>query len=185
MKENPMPDYADSAASPWVVRWAHLVSPAMEVLDLACGHGRHARLFARRGCRVAAVDRDAAALATLTDVPGTQRILFDLEQGAWPFPGKRFDAVVVVRYLHRPLLPLILDAVAEHGVLIYETFMHGNERYGRPSSPAFLLAPGELLDWVQGRLRVVAFEQGRMEGERASVVQRICAVGPAFGEPLL
>lgn len=162
------------AASEWVTRWAPLVGRG-PVLDVACGAGRHARLFAERGLEVFAVDRDEQAL------PAPIRFVkADLEDGSpWPFPGRRFAAVVVANYLHRPLLARLMEIVDEGGVLIYETFMAGNERYGRPSNPDFLLRPGELLE-AFGSLNVVAFEQGTVERPKKAAVQRICVIrGPA------
>lgn len=161
--------------SDWVRRWAALIEPGGAVLDVAAGHGRHARLFAVRGHPVEAVDRDAQALSALHDVPGIVTRRADLEDGAWPYRGRRFAAVVVTNYLHRPLLPLLIDALAANGILIYETFALGNERFGRPANPAFLLRPGELLEAVQGRLRVIAYEDLQVERPKPALVQRICA----------
>jgi SAM-dependent methyltransferase len=173
------------APSPWVVRFAALVRDGARVLDLACGHGRHARFFAARGCDVLAVDRDAGALSTLAGVPGVTPLRADLEGATWPLAGSTFDAIVVVNYLHRPLMAPLLDALAPDGVLLYQTFAAGNEAFGRPSSPAFLLQQGELLDVARGRLAVVAFEQGHVSGvEREAVVQRLAAVGAARGWPV-
>jgi SAM-dependent methyltransferase len=147
------------------------------VLDVAAGRGRHARFFAGRGAEVIAVDRDAAALATFAGVRGVEGRLADLEQGAWPFAGERFDAIVVAHYLHRALFPHLLAALADDGVLLYETFASGNAAYGKPSNPAFLLEPDELLERARDRLVIVAFEQGRIEGTRPAVIQRLAAVG--------
>ncbi len=116
--------------------------------------------FAARQARVVAVDRDPAALATFAATPGVETRAVDLETGPWPFAGERFDAIVAVRYLHRALFPHLLAALADDGVVLYETFAAGNESYGRPANPAFLLAPGELLEFARDRLTVVAFEQG-------------------------
>ena len=171
-------DHAALAPSAWIARFAHLVPEHAHVLDLAAGHGRHARLFASRGARVLAVDRDSGALATLAGVQGVETTTADLETGAWPLGDARFDAIVVANYLHRPLFPHLLAALADDGVLLYETFAVGNERFGRPSNPDFLLRAGELLDVVRGRLTVVAFDQGAVGGERPAVVQRLAAVGP-------
>jgi SAM-dependent methyltransferase len=160
--------------SPWVQRWAQLVERG-PVLDVACGGGRHAILFAERGFEVFAVDRDEQALpASITFLKA------DLEDGSpWPLAGKRFAAIVVTNYLHRPLLPVLARSLDEGGVLLYETFMAGNERYGKPANPNFLLRPGELLEACAG-LTVVAFEQGVVERPKKAVVQRVCAVrGPA------
>ncbi|TKC82626.1 class I SAM-dependent methyltransferase [Trinickia terrae] len=167
--------------SRWVRRWAHLVAAGGAVLDVAAGGGRHARWFAARGHRVTALDRDAAALAAMTGVAGIETIAADLEDGSpWPLPpDSGFAAVVVTNYLYRPLFPRLIDALAPGGVLIYETFAAGNETVGKPSNPAFLLAPGELLDAVRPRLRVVAFQDGFLAIPRAAFVQRICAVREA------
>lgn len=170
--------------SAWVERFAALIVPGGRVLDLACGYGRHARHLASNGHRVLAVDRDAAALDTLAAVPGIEIRHADLEQGDWPLAGMTFDAIVVVHYLHRPLLPWIAAALDPAGVLIYETFARGNERYGRPSNPDFLLEPGELLDRFAATTHAIAFEQGIIERPFGAVVQRLCAVGRARAWPV-
>jgi len=151
------------------------------VLDLACGSGRHARLFLGLGHPVTALDRDAEALAGLPRAVMLEVIRADLEDGSpWPLAGRRFAAIVVANYLHRPLFPAILAALEPGGVLIYETFAAGNERFGRPRNPDHLLKPGELLDIVRGRLDVIAYEYLEVAEPRPAVVQRIAArAGPA------
>lgn len=164
------------APSAWIVRFAPLVPAAGAVLDLACGGGRHTRLFADRGYRVVAVDRDLGRLGDLARGPRVEAIAADLESGApLPFRGRRFAGVVVTNYLYRPLLGALVEAVEPGGVLLYETFATGNERFGRPSNPEFLLRPGELLDAVRGRLRVIAYEDLDVEEPRPAAVQRIAA----------
>lgn len=159
-------------ASAWVQRWSPLVPDGGSVLDVACGAGRHLRWFAGRGHAVTGVDRDPAALVAAT---GKVRVvLADIENGPWPFQGQRFDAVVVTNYLWRPLLPAIVDCVAEGGALLYETFAIGNESVGRPSRPDFLLGPGELLR-VCADLHVVAYENGFCDHPER-FVQRIAAL---------
>lgn len=169
-------------ASKWVVRFAPLIT-AGEVLDLACGGGRHARLLASLGYRVLAVDRDVEALKR-TGGASITTMQVDLEDGsnpeaAWPFAVNRFAGIVVTNYLFRPLFPRLLSSLAPNGVLIYETFAQGNERYGKPSNPDYLLAPGELLEVVGAapdRYRVVAYEDGFVTSPKAAMVQRICAL---------
>jgi SAM-dependent methyltransferase len=152
--------------SRWVVRWAPLIARG-PVLDVASGPGRHAKFFAARGLDVVAVDREPHA------IPGARFVRADLEDGSpWPFAGQRFGGIVVTNYLHRPLFGHLVAALAEGGALIYETFMLGNERFGKPSNPSFLLRPGELLQ-AFGGLTVVAFEQGETG---KAVLQRICVV---------
>ena len=163
--------------SPWIVRFAPLVAAGAPVLDFACGQGRHVRFLLERGHPVTAVDRDVSGLQDLRDHPSLEIVRADLEDGSpWPFPGRRFGAVVVTNYLWRPLFFHIIDAVAKDGVLLYDTFAAGNEAYGRPSNPDFLLRPGELIERVQDRLQIVAYEHGYLEQPRPMVRQRICAV---------
>jgi SAM-dependent methyltransferase len=157
------------------LRWAHLIPAGGTVLDLACGSGRHVRWLAERGCRVTAVDRDEAAVEPLR--PLAEVIVADVENGPWPLPGRRYDAVLVTNYLWRPLLPAIVAAVAPGGCLLYETFAVGQETVGRPSRSDFLLQPGELLRAAEG-LAVVAYECGQLPDPQR-FVQRLAAVRDA------
>ena len=155
------------------MQWAGLIAPEVAVLDVAAGGGRHSRFFADRGHRVTALDRDTSRLAAHA---GIETVQADLENGSpWPLPGRTFGAVIVTNYLHRPLFPALLDALAPGGVLLYETFMEGNERFGEPSRPAFLLKDGELLDLVRGRLSVTAYEARMISEPKMAMVQRIAA----------
>jgi SAM-dependent methyltransferase len=153
--------------SEWVRRWAGLITTG-PVLDVACGSGRHSVWFEQRGIPVVAVDREPQ------QIPGVRFVQADLEAGAWPFAGERFGAIVVTNYLHRPLFPRLVESLEEEGLLIYETFMAGNEKLGRPANPAFLLKPGELLE-AFGSLAPIAFEQGYVERPKPAMVQRLCA----------
>jgi SAM-dependent methyltransferase len=178
--------HADLTPSPWIVRFASLVPHGARVLDLAAGHGRHARFFAARGANVVAVDRDASPLSALAGVAGVETRVLDLEAGKWPLAGERFDAIVVVNYLHRPLFAHLRVALAADGALLYETFAMGNEAYGRPANPDFLLCRDELLTLaaLPPAMTVVAFEQGVVTSEsRQAVVQRLAAVGTARAWP--
>jgi len=178
-------DHDLKTPSPWVVRWAPLI-PKGEVLDLACGSGRHARYFSALDHAVVALDRDAAVLEALRDVPRIEPLQADLEgEAPWPLAGRRFAGIVVTNYLHRPLFPRLLESLAEGGALIYETFARGNERFGRPSNPAFLLNPGELLEVFGGVLSVVAFEQGIVTQPKRAAIQRLCALRAEAAEAAL
>lgn len=175
MQSTPATDI--SVPSRWVQRFLPLIPAGGRVLDLAAGRGRHVRLLRVNGYQVVAVDRDTAALrAAFAGDAAVSIVEADLEDGGrWPL-GQGYDAVVVTNYLHRPLLPALEAALAPGGALIYETFMAGNERFGRPANPDFLLAPGELVAAFIGRLTIVAFEQGRVIAPRLAMIQRIAAV---------
>jgi SAM-dependent methyltransferase len=175
MQLTPVPDVP--VPSPWVRRFLPLIAAGGRVLDLAAGRGRHTRLLRANGYQVVAVDRDATALrAALAGDAAAEVIEADLEDGGPWRLGQGYDGIVVANYLHRPLLPALADALAPGGALIYETFMAGNERFGRPANPDFLLRPGELLAAFGDRLTVVAFEQGSVAAPRPAVLQRIAAV---------
>ena len=159
--------------SPWIVQWAGLVAADAAVLDVAAGGGRHTRFFVDRGHKVTSVDRDVSALAVQ---PNVEIVRADLEDGSpWPLLGRRFGGVIVTNYLHRPLFPALLDALSSGGALLYETFMEGNERFGRPSRPEFLLKDGELLELVRGRFSVVAYEARLVSEPKMAMIQRIAA----------
>lgn len=166
--------HGGEAPSAWVERWAPLITRG-RVLDLACGSGRHARFFMNRKIQVVAVDREPQ------DIPGARFLRTDLEDGSpWPLPGEQFEGVVVTNYLNRRIFPDIMRALKPEGVLIYETFMLGNERYGRPSNPAFLLRPGELLQAFAG-LAVQGFEEGPVDLPKPAMIQRLCALRQGNG----
>jgi SAM-dependent methyltransferase len=171
--------------SAWVRRFASLIRPQGRVLDLAAGGGRHTVLLRELGHTVTAVDRDVSTLAAdFADDSDCSIRALDLESGAPWTLGRDYDGIVVTNYLHRPLFPSLAAALAPGGILIYETFAMGNERFGKPSNPEFLLRPGELLIAFGTALAVIAFEQGMIEYPRPAVVQRIAAVKDRWPFPL-
>jgi SAM-dependent methyltransferase len=166
--------------SSWIARHANLIPQSGPVLDLAAGGGRHARYFKGLGYQVVAVDRDVSRLADLAGDAQITVIAADLEGGApWPLGERRFAGIVVTSYLHRPLFPAIARALQPGGVLLYETFGSGNERFGNPSNPDFLLLPGELLGFSEAEGLVVrAYHCGEVAEPRPAVLQRIVAGRP-------
>ena len=162
--------------SPWICRYAQFIQAGGQVLDLACGSGRHTRWLATNNWKVYAADRNSAALAELQHIPNVLTIVTDLENDIWPFPNDYFDGIIVSRYLHRPLLSQLIESLQVGGVLIYETFMDGNEHYGRPRNPDFLLRSNELLETFFPHLTIIAYEQGEFHEPGPAVMQRICAI---------
>ena len=163
--------HGTEASSLWVQRWSHLAKPQSQVLDLACGAGRHMKYFQSLGHHCTGIDRSAEALAESSSYGMV--IEADIEGGPWPLSGQTFDVVVVANYLWRPLMPQILKCLAPEGLLIYETFALGHEKFGKPSRPDFLLKPGELLQTC-AQLHVIAYEDGYWD-QPAKCVQRIVA----------
>lgn len=165
-----------SEPSPWVERHAGLICPKGEVLDLACGNGRNAQYLASLDKRVTAVDVDVSRVAALAAHDRIEIIEADLEQDAWPLGERKFDAIVVVNYLYRPHFASLTQALRDGGVLIVDTFARGNEKFGRPRNPAFLLEPGELLAAFSPSLTIVAYEFGVVNEPAPAVRQRLCAI---------
>ncbi len=162
--------------SPWVERWSGLLKKGSVVLDVAAGHGRHTRALRSKGYSVVSVDIDVSGLSDLEGDSHVEIVSADLETEPWPFASRTFGGIVVTNYLHRPHFPLLESALANEGVLIFETFGQGNERLGRPRNPDFLLGPGELLRAFQKKLHVVAYEHGEERDPRPAIRQRLCAV---------
>jgi len=172
----------------WVSRHAGRIRPGGKVLDIACGHGRHTRYLLSLGYRVTAVDKDVSRLTPelrSDESPGPANragderltiIATDLEKSAWPFSAGQFDGIVVANYLYRPHFPHLIEALAEGGILIFDTFAVGNEEFGRPGNPDFLLKRGELLNAFSGDLSILAYEHVKTHDPRPAVRQRICAV---------
>ena len=176
--------HASAPASDWVTRFARHWPKGMQVLDVACGSGRHMRWLSEHGHSVTGVDRDAQALEVASAWGDTLRADLENPQSPWPLGQRQFDAVVVTHYLWRPLWPSLKAAVKPGGWLIYETFAWGHARFGKPSRDDFLLQPGELLQ-VFGDWQVVAFEQGLLQDPQRQV-QRVAArcLKPPLAEPL-
>jgi tellurite methyltransferase len=161
----------------WLVDHRHLLPRAGTALDVACGRGRNAIWLAQRGLETTAVDRDTAALESLRSQAhrlelALTTMAIDLEGGDTRLPAEAFDVVVVVHYLHRPLFPVLMEAVRPGGILVYETFTRAQAARGKPTNPAFLLEPGELRTLV-APLDVVIEREGDFEGKMlASVIAR-------------
>jgi SAM-dependent methyltransferase len=168
--------------SPWIMHWAHLLKSQSTVLDLACGNGRHSIYLAGLGHRVLGIDR--APTISNSDIPRNENCgsidikTADLElKNTWPLEGLLFDAIIVTNYLWRPHWPNMLCNLAPGGILMVETFAIGNEQYGKPSNPQFLLRQGELLNMTQS-LNIIGYEHGVVNTPR-KVVQRIVAQRPS------
>jgi SAM-dependent methyltransferase len=167
--------------SAWIERFGGSVTAGGLVCDVACGGGRHTRWFLGRGHDVVALDRDLSGVADLRDDARVELVECDLEVGApIPVAPSSCAAVVVTNYLWRPILDDLAALVAPGGWLLYETFAVGNERFGRPTNPDYLLRPGELLDLAaRHSLRVIAYEDVEVDEPKRACVQRIAATRPA------
>jgi SAM-dependent methyltransferase len=166
-----------SGPASWLAQHEHLLPREGRALDVACGRGRHAIWLAERGLMTLGVDRSEDAVREVNSVAEARGLplhaeVRDLESGLPPFGTFTYDVIVVVHYLHRPLFPALLDALAPGGLLVYETFTRAQAALGKPTNPDFLLAPGELIDRL-GSLDVLASREGEYDGRMvASAIAR-------------
>jgi SAM-dependent methyltransferase len=174
-----------STVSPWVAHFAGRIpsnSGSKRVLDYACGTGRHTVYLAELGYQVLAVDIHLPSLQTMNQCQPNaielRCIDFEKEEFAFDPQLEKFSGLIVTNYLYRPHLGNMLELIDEGGVLIYETFAIGNEAFGKPSNPNFLLRENELLEVVLAKksFHVNAFESGYVEDPKPAMIQRICAV---------
>ncbi|MBR72101.1 MAG: SAM-dependent methyltransferase [Rhodospirillaceae bacterium] len=166
----------DLSPSQWVVRHSKYIKNKGNVLDLACGTGRHTRYLLSLGHHVTAIDIDISKMKNINTYNSLDKIQYNLEKSSWPLQDRIFDGVIVTNYLHRPIIPFILESLATNGTLIYETFAVGNESYGKPKNPDYLLKRGELLDICHKKLSIVAYEDIVVKKPKQAVLQRICAI---------
>lgn len=164
----------------WVQKYAALV-PQGPVLDLACGKGRHGRYFLGLGYPVTFIDKDISGVADLFSQDkspysnaNTQLIKHNLENNSpWPFHPNQFSGIVVTNYLYRPLLSQLITTLKPGGIIIYKTFAKGNEQFGKPKNPDFLLQENELRTVFNKQFQEIAFFQGQeMNPDR--ITQAIC-----------
>ena len=150
------------------------------VLDVACGRGRHSIVMARSGFDVHAVDRSADAIAELRELADRLGLAIDaqqldLETAPPPDLGSaKYDVVLGFNYLHRPLMPMIRQAVKPGGRIFYETFTSRQAERGHPRNPAFLLETGEL-ERLMTPLTILRLREGDIDGR---VIASIVAERP-------
>jgi SAM-dependent methyltransferase len=169
------------APNPLLVRFSHLLRDgALEgpILDLACGSGENGLYLAGLGLPVVLADRSREALASARSAAEDRGLEaefweIDLESGGNPLQDDLYRAIMVFRYLHRPLIPHIRAALRPGGILIYETFTTEQPKYGKPHNPDFLLQPGELARWFRD-WRIVHQYEGLLENPRRAVAQIVC-----------
>jgi 2-polyprenyl-3-methyl-5-hydroxy-6-metoxy-1,4-benzoquinol methylase len=170
-----MTQHAPDQPAAWVIENVGFIRDGGRVLDVACGRGRNAVFLARSGFSVVAIDRREEAIRELllwahaTGVAVDARVL-DLEADVVPIEKDHFDAVVVINYLYRPLIPTLIESLAPNGVLIYETFTIGQALRGHPRNPAYLLQDRELRELVKP-LEMLRWREEDVEGKLvASIV---------------
>ena len=165
-----------SEISPWVLSARKWLPTRGKALDVAAGRGRHTRYLLQLGLDVQAVDIDISHLQA-EEFAGAEILTADLEGDAWPFDADVYNVVLVSNYLWRPHFPEIRRSLKPGGLLVWDTFSAGNEAYGRPSNPEFLLEEGELLQAFSG-FQILDFADGYTEKPTPAMRQSIICRKP-------
>lgn len=147
------------------------------IIDVACGEGRNGLYLANKGLPVTFADKSETCLKQVeSELTSAKSHIWpvDLEQSETnPFNNKTFSAALVFRYLHRPLIPHLMNAIIPGGIIIYETFTLENKAFGRPNNPDFLLKPLELTHWFNDWETLHYFE-GVLSFPDRAVAQIVC-----------
>ncbi len=162
--------------SEWVKRFYSQIPKNGLILDLAGGSGRHTRFLAQKGFKLILLDNQIAKAKHLQNVENIELMEYNVEGGSsLPFLTSSFKGIVVTNYLYRPIFPQLICLLDDGGVLIYETFAVGHEKYGRPTNPDFLLKSGELISRISPQMRIIAYEERLITWPAKAYVQRIAA----------
>ena len=169
-----------SSPSTWVMQKAQSWPKGSKILDFAAGKGRHSFALSELHCKkfdILAVDQNSEELKNLKKVCSDITICHaDLEKNTvWPFFDQKFDVVLVTNYLFRPRLTDLFSLIRTGGCIVYETFAEGNEIYGKPRNPDYLLSKGELLKILPKDFEVVDYFHGKVEQPKPAIIQRLAA----------
>jgi hypothetical protein len=141
--------------------------------------------LARKGVPVLGLDRNKASLDALRAAALAERLAIDLvcadleTGGPIPLEAGTCGALLIFRYLHRPIADQLAAALVPGGMLVYETFTVHQRALGYgPSRDAFLLQPGEL-PTLFPELEMVHHWEGRTAQPQAAEVAQLVARRPA------
>ena len=149
------------------------IEKKINLLDFASGNGRNCIPLSKKNIMVTAIDRDQEKLNKYKNFKNINSICFDLETSEeWPLTKEYYDVIIVVNYLYRPKIKKLINLLKKDGFLFYETFSLGNEKYGSPKDPKFLLKDRELIEIFGEFLLPLSFYDGRLNDDKIAIKQR-------------
>ena len=149
------------------------IEKKIDLLDFASGNGRNCIPLLNKNIFVTAIDKDQNKLNKYKNLNNINTICFDLEtEQEWPLVKENYDIIIVVNYLYRPKIKKLINLLKKDGFLFYETFSIGNEKYGSPKNPNFLLKNGELLNIFGDKLLPLSFYEGQLDYGKIAIKQR-------------
>ena len=161
--------------SNWIINQVDAleISKKNNILDFASGNGRHAINLVKSYSRITAIDKDVNKLNLYKNTENINTICFDLETDEeWPLGKESFDVIIVTNYLYRPRIKELTSLLKKDGFLFYETFAVGNEKYGKPTNPAYLLKKRELINIFKNKFEIIYYFQGKVVSDKISIIQR-------------
>jgi len=144
---NPNPDFEPDSL---LKNHVHLLDDGGIALDVACGVGHNAIFLAQRGYDVIAVDGSVVGLNFCREAirrEGLHVSLIAADLDRFPLPPEYFNLVLVVRFLHRPLVAQLKRAIKPGGLIIYQTFNSNHLRVKPDFKREYLVDHGELSEW--------------------------------------
>ena len=159
----------------WIIEQIKLIAPKrkIQILDFASGNGRNSIHLAEKDKIITAIDKDSKRLDDYRKFNYINTICFDLETDEeWPLKNEYYDIIIVVNYLYRPKIKKLINLLNSGGHLFYETFALGNEKYGSPRNPDYLLKDKELLNFFSKDNEILSYFNGVVTEEKISIKQR-------------
>ena len=159
----------------WIIEQIKLIAPKrkIQILDFASGNGRNSIYLAEKNRIITAIDKDNKKLDNYKNFNYINTICFDLETNKeWPLKREYYDIIIVVNYLYRPKIKNLMNLLNNGGYLFYETFSVGNERFGSPKNPNYLLKDKELINLFFKENDILSYFNGIVLEKKNSFKQR-------------
>jgi len=146
------------------------ILPRGRALDVAMGRGRNAIHLAKIGFEVEGIDISSEAVHAALDRARSVGVslkarVADLK-GDYQIERGAYHVILCFNYLQRSLIPQIKEGLRVGGMVVYETFIMDQARFGKPKNPDYLLKHNELLEMFRD-FRCLRYREGLVEKERA------------------
>tara|TARA_B100001093_G_scaffold382324_1_gene367880 strand:+ start:148 stop:687 length:540 start_codon:yes stop_codon:yes gene_type:complete len=159
----------------WIIDQIKLIAPKrkIQILDFASGNGRNSINLAEKNKIITAIDKDSKKLNDYKNFNYINTICFDLETDReWPLKKEYYDIIIVVNYLYRPKIKKLINLLNNNGYLLYETFSKGNEIFGSPTNPNYLLKDRELINLFSKENEILSYFNGKTFDKKMSIKQK-------------
>jgi len=137
---------------------------------VAMGRGRNAVYLAGMGFEVEGIDLSTEAVRNALEWARRSGVniktqVTDLE-GNYHIEKGVYDVIICFNYLYRSLIPQIKMGLRTGGMVVYETYIVEQARFGKPKNPDHLLKHNELLDMFR-EFRCLRYREGVIDNRKA------------------